>query len=54
MDAFLRTNTYPGVSMSGNRLLQPIFTDQIIYTSMAEKKADEALHGHAEDESEAE
>lgn len=55
MDVFFKNKyTYPSVSMSGNRLLQPILTDQIIYTYMAEKEADEALHGHAKDESEVE
>lgn len=51
---FLRTNTLIQVSLAGNRLLQPILTDQIIYTYMAEKEADEALHGHGKDESEVE
>lgn len=40
--------------MSANRLLRHIFTDQIIYTYMAEMKADETLHGHAQDKFEME
>lgn len=40
--------------MSGSRLLQPIFTDQIMYTYMAEMNGDETLQGHAQDKSEVE